>query len=199
MQFKVKDTDVKISFTFLAAYLIFISFSNGKIFIYSLIFSLLHEIIHILFIYAFKGRISSICFNASGGNITRDSTIILSNAKEAVISISAPLFNLLLGAFFLLFLKKEIMGYINLILGFFNILPFFSFDGGRFLYYLLQKRINHKSLQAFLTVTSLFVTITISTLSCYIFFNIKKNLLIIFLSVLMLFSLIINTFKEFSN
>ncbi len=199
MRFKLKGTEVKISFTFFAVYLIFICFSKGEIFFYSIAFSLLHELIHIILILFYKGRISCISLTAAGGNIKRDSSVILSNVQEAVISISAPLFNLLLGFVVLLFFQNKTLAYINLILGGFNILPFFSFDGGRFLYFLLQNRLSDKALQLILTFLSLIVAVVFSVLSGYIFINVQKNVLILFLSGFMLFSLIINTFKQFSE
>ncbi len=200
MKFKIKDTEVAISFTFFGIILIFLTVGQLKICLYSLIASLIHEFIHIFFILIFKGKITRLKLSCFGADIKRAGEFNLSNPKEAIISFSAPLVNLII-AFVSYYLNDAFTDFtrVNLVIGVFNLLPFFSFDGGRGLKYLLEINLSKKTTYYILNILSVIVTALFSFISVYIFFHKYRNVMLIFLSVYMLVSLIYSLKKEKSK
>ncbi len=195
MRFRIKSTSFKISFTFFAVILLVICFDNKKILLSSLVFSLLHELVHVAFIYLYGGGIDEFSLTLFGGNIKRKQNYKSSNIKEAIISLSAPATNLFVGALLLLH-GFQTPGYVNLVLGIFNLLPFYDFDGGRGLYYVLCDRLDNKIIIKILNVTSVLSVAFIATVTVTLFFNQKTGFSLLFLSIYMIFSLFKNLSSE---
>lgn len=195
MHFKIKSANVKISFTFFAVILLVICFDNEKILLVSLIFSLLHEIAHVIFIYLCGGGIDEFSLTLLGGNIKRNQNYKSSNIKEAIISLSAPATNLFVGALFLLG-EFQTVGYVNLVLGIFNVLPFYDFDGGRGLYYILSNHLNYTKIVKILNITSVLSVTFVSSVTVTLFFNHKTGVSALLLSTYMIFSLFRNISSE---
>ena len=198
MQFKIKSTRIELSFTFLALILLTTCFDKEGILLISLISSVIHELIHIAFIIALGGKISEISFSIFGGNIKRSKALRLTNLKEFFISISAPATNIIVGALLLLF-KLNLWGYINLIIGIFNILPFYDFDGGRGLFYLLSNYLDYSSVIKILNFTSVLSTILVSSFTATVFFNSKTGFSMLILCVYMIIALFKNLKTEDYN
>lgn len=191
MQFKVKGINFNLSFSFLAVFLFYYLNNDLQIYLSALISVFVHECIHLLLIVICGGKISCIKLNIFGGNIQRDSSVILQDHSEALISIAAPLSNIII--FLLDFtMKREITnwGAVNLVLGAINILPFYDFDGGRFLYYILRNRCSEKSLFLFQFSISLFLTILLTGITITIIILYKSNYILIFFNLYVIFSLI---------
>ena len=140
MQFKIKSVKVKISFSFLLFFLMFTLNDSLDVYLKALFTSTFHEAIHIFFIYFFKDGINEIKFNLLGGEIKKSDKKILSNNKEAIVNLSAPVFNIVFGFIILIFSIHSQIAYINIFIGIFNILPFYNFDGGRGVFFLLNNR-----------------------------------------------------------
>ncbi len=198
MQFKIKSTKRELSFTFLALILLATNFDKEGILLISLISSAFHELVHIAFIIAFGGRISVISFSILGGNIKRSKALKLTNIKEFFISIGAPTTNIIVGALLLLF-KLNLWGYINLIIGIFNILPFYDFDGGRGLFYLLSNYLDYSSVIKILNFTSILSAILVSSFTATVFFNSKTGFSMLILCVYMIIALFKNLKTEDYN
>ena len=157
----------------------------------SLLSAFAHECVHIFFIYLFGGKISSISISALGGTISRKNTAALNNLQEAVINISAPVFNIFLGFFVLISSPQyEVFSYVNIIMGLFNILPFYSFDGGVFLKYILLSRTNERTSESIVMLISLIVTACFSFFSLYIFLVHSQSILPFVFSLFMILSII---------
>lgn len=196
MRFKVKNTEVYLSFTFFAVFLILLCVGQLKICLYSLISSLIHEAIHIIFILVFSGDISNITLSGFGANIRRANEDLLTPLKEAIISFSAPVFNLILSfVSFLIYKKSTPFGAVNIVIGLFNLLPYYTFDGGRGLSFLLKSHLNEKSITILLDILSVCVTILFSFTSVYVFFHHNRNVTLLFLSVYMIANLFIQKTK----
>ncbi len=195
MQFKIKSTRIELSFTFLSLIILTACFDKEGILLISLISSILHELIHLALIIAFGGKISQISFSIFGGNIKRSKALKLTNFKEFFISISAPATNILAGALLVLF-NINLWGYINLIIGVFNILPFYDFDGGRGLFYLLSNCLDLSIVNTILNVTSILSVLVISSFTVAVFFNSKTGVSMLLLCVYMIFSLFKNLKTE---
>lgn len=193
MRFKIKNTDVKISFSFFAVFLLSLVSDTFNIYLFSFIASLIHEIVHVVFILLFGAQISAFSLTLFGGNIKRNTTKIINNPKEAVISFSAPVTNIVIGVVsFFITREASIFAIVNLFIGVFNILPFYSFDGGRGLYYLITMKFSDNVANVILNITSITVTVAFSFISVFVFINYNKNYLLLIISVYMILSIIVS-------
>ncbi len=183
MKFKIKNTSVSLSFTFFGVFLILLCIGELKICLFSLVASLLHETIHIILIVISGGNVSKITLTAFGANIVRGERT-LPDFKEAIISLSAPLFNLILALIFSN--KMPYFATVNLVMGLFNLLPYYDFDGGRGLGYILKYFISTKKINALLDVLSATVTALFTFFGVYIFFSYKRNITFILLGIYMI-------------
>ena len=191
MQFKIGKTNIKISFSFTALVLFYFISDKSNFFIVALLCAAIHEAIHIFFIYAFTGQISSISLNLFGADIKRRTELITSNIKEAVIAVSAPIFNLIL---FLIFNNSgeryNAFSQMNLSLGLVNILPFYSFDGGCFVKYLLLEKLDDRTTDKIVFSISLVIAILFCILSVYLSVTKKEFHLSVLISLFMVLSLV---------
>ena len=188
MKFKIKNTTVTISFSFLLLFLYFSLTNNLDVYINSLMASLLHEFVHIFFIILYKENVAKITFNIFGGKIEKANKKIISNNKEAIINLSAPLFNIIVGLISLLINRNSRWGVVNLFIGCFNILPFSFFDGGRGLYFLLSDKFSEKTSKKLITIISVMITVIFTAISVYIFLNHYKNYSLVLMSLYMIIS-----------
>lgn len=188
MQFKIRNTTVKISFTFFALILILLLTNTKEMYIFAFISAMLHETVHLFFITVFSGLPKSITLSIFGGNIERGITTC-SNPQEFIINISAPVFNILLGVVLLL-LKKSTFGVINIVLGVFNILPFYNFDGGNALKIILQGIVSEEASDKIIFIISVLLTVIITIFSITTIISSKLNFTVIFISIYMLVTVI---------
>lgn len=193
MQFKIKNTRFEISFTFLALLLYVLTVNKSKTIVLVLFFAILHEMVHLVFIYLFSAAPEKVSLSIFGANIKRNITSINNYNSEIIINASAPVFNILTGAVFCLFsytsmnfkLIFEDISYINFILGCFNLIPFHTFDGGNVLKNLLYKYLSEEITEHVMTWISLIVTVFFSFVSIYIFLNYQHNFSLLVMCIYM--------------
>lgn len=159
------------------------------VYLKALFTSTFHEAIHIFFIYFFKDGINEIKFNLLGGEIKKSDKKILSNNKEAIVNLSAPVFNIVFGFFILIFNIHSQIAYINIFIGIFNILPFYNFDGGRGVFFLLNNRFDTGRANRIVFILSVVITFVFSLISLIVFFIYNKNYVLMVMSVYMIVSL----------
>lgn len=181
MQFKIGETDVKISFTFFAVMVLYFIDDYKKTVIASVITCTIHELIHLLFLIIYKCKIHKFTISLFGGNIIRKQSQKTSLNKEIVINVSAPVFNIIAGVILWVINKNSIFAQVNLVLGIFNILPFYNFDGGVALYCFLCKYFSQNLAEKVITATSFIILLifTAFTLIISIFNEINISLLLI--------------------
>ncbi len=198
MQFKIKTTTYKISFTFLALALLVLTAGKSRTIGILLLFAILHELVHLIFIYRFSVAPDKVDFTLFGANISRGLTVTNNINSEIIINISAPVFNIVTGASFYLFsyisaddnlLLKEIAE-VNFVLGLFNLIPFHTFDGGNVLKYVLLKFLKEKTTEECLTWISLLITIAFSFICIHIFLNYQHNFSLFIMCIYMFLSII---------
>ncbi len=183
MRFKIKHTEFSLSFTFFGVFLIIMCIGELKICFFSLAAALFHEAVHIIFIIISGGNVSSVTLNGFGANIVRGERA-LPDFKEAIISYCAPFANLT--AALLLYKYTQLFATVNLIMGIFNLLPYYDFDGGRGLYYILKHFMSTEKTNKILDVLSVSVTVLFTFSGVYIFFYHNKNVTLILLSIYMI-------------
>ena len=196
MQFKINNTTYKISFTFLALILFVLTTNKSRTIFLLLLFAILHEIVHLIFIYRFSVAPKKVGFTVLGVNISRGLSLTNNINYEIIINLSAPVFNIATGAFFQLLsisgcnqIVAEIAE-VNFALGFFNLIPFHTFDGGTTLKYILLKYIDEIKTEQILTWVSLITTVSFSFVSIHIFFNYKHNFSLFLMCIYMFISII---------
>ena len=198
MQFKIKNTTYKISFTFLALILFTLTTDQSRTVTTLFLFAVAHELVHLIFIYSFSIAPKEVAFTLLGANIKRAVNTVNNLNSEIIINASAPVFNIVTGAFFLI-ISCHVTKYenilaetasVNLILGIFNLIPFYTFDGGNALKYILLKHISEKSTERALTCISLVVTIAFSFISIHIFLNYQHNFSLFIMCIYMFLSII---------
>ena len=198
MQFKINNTSYKICFSFFAVILLALSTDKGKTLLLILLFAGLHEAVHLIFIYSLSDPPKSVSLSLLGANISRGTNSTTSLNSEILINISAPVFNIAAGAFFqLLSVKTEEysalfseFALINFVIGLFNLIPFYTFDGGNALKYFLLKLCNEKVTEQITTAISLAVTVLFSFASIYIFLNYSHNFSLLIMCAYMFIAII---------
>ena len=197
MRFKVKETEFKISFSFFALLLLFLTTDTDIKYIFVIVFALVHEAVHLIFINIFSVAPKMVSLTLFGADILRENNATISNNAEILIHLSAPVFNLLFSGFFYLmysFLSKnslfELFANINLVLGAFNLIPFYNFDGGNALYNFLLKYFTNKIAHSIMTCISVIITIVFSALAVLVFIKFKNNFSLLFISLYMIFTII---------
>lgn len=197
MRFKINETEYKISFSFFALILLFLTIDINVNYIFVIIFALFHEAVHLILINIFSVAPKKVSLTLFGADILRDSNATISNNAEILIHLSAPLFNLFLsGLFYLIYSLLtnnslfEFLANINLVLGAFNLIPFYNFDGGNALYYFFLKYFTNRTSNIIITCLSVIITIIFSVLSILVFVNLKNNYSLLFISFYMIFCII---------
>lgn len=169
MEIKLKDTRIKIDFSFILilCFAVFYGYEHtAKI----VLFSLLHECGHLLFLLIFRVKPYRIDISFFGFGLKYKNH--LSIRQEFIVLISGPLVNLIL--FFLL--KSEI----NLFLFIINIMPVFPLDGGRIIKLIFPK--------AFRIINYVFLALLL-ILSLYLLFEYKLISLFLIIIYLIIFNL----------
>ena len=69
MQFEIKNTEYEISFTFLALVLYVLTVNKSKTIVIILLFAILHEMIHLIFIYLFSVAPEKVSLTIFGANM----------------------------------------------------------------------------------------------------------------------------------
>ena len=147
MYVKIGGFSVFISFSFAVFLAVAANLAGGRNLLLSFLFSFVHEAVHLIFLYFSGIKRAEIKLFPAGIKICCEGMNILSYRKTALAALSAPVFNLIAGAVFLLLHKtsgKEIFyicSAVNFISGGVNLLPMSFLDGGRALEALLSVRL----------------------------------------------------------
>ncbi len=145
MCIETKRLKLSLSFAFSVFLALSANISEGRTYLLTLLFSFLHELTHIFFLFLYGVKKAELHFSPGGIKMTCDEMGRLDYKKTVICSLSAPAVNILTGAVFLFFWSKypsELLlsvSYINLIIGMINLLPLSFLDGGRGLNALLMR------------------------------------------------------------
>lgn len=138
-----KNISFKISLSFYIVVLLCIFFQILDIFFNTFIFVLLHELAHIFTAKKFGIGCKKIVITPIGQVAILDGMEKLTRNKKLVIVSAGVFLNLIFAFIFSFFTdeKMQLIKNINLSIAFFNILPIYPLDGGRFLQYYLGSKI----------------------------------------------------------
>ena len=195
MKFNIKGTEVYISFTFFIAFAVVLLNGNLKFYFVVLVFSVLHEFVHIVFLMMYGFPIRRIALSIFGGNISRDKNSE-EYIKEAIINLSAPIVNIVIGVVLLCSDNYKEWGNINLFIGAFNICPFYNFDGGRGLHNILTKVFGRASADIAIYVSSILVLVGFVFANIAVIAMKKPNIIFIAINIYLIGCFAVNLFKK---
>ena len=196
MQFNLFNIKIKISFTFFALILLLIIFNKTEYLYISIISAMLHELGHLFALKFFGAKILEFKISLFGGNIKTEDFINTNYLQDIIILISGPFINLFFAVFcyFLLFSFKtqKLVDFtlVNLTLAFFNLLPFYSFDGGKILSAILKFKFTEKQSEQIVTISSFLILIPFIYFSVTLFLHNKNNFYYLIVALLMLLTII---------
>ena len=197
MQFNLFKTKITISFTFFALILLLICFNKTEYLYISIISALLHEFGHLFSLKFCGAKILEFKISLFGGKIETENFTPTNYFQDIFIYFSGPFINLFISIFcyFLNFYlnSAELIDItsVNAVLGVFNLLPFYNFDGGKIIGTLLKIKLTEKQTENILTIISFVVLIPFIYFSVIIFLQNKNNFYLLIVSLLMLLTIIL--------
>ncbi len=195
MKFNIKGTEVYISFTFFIVFAVILLNGNLKLYFVILSFSVLHEFVHIVFLMIYGFPIRRIALSIFGGNISRDKNSE-EYIKEAIINLSAPIVNIVIGVVLLCSDNYKEWGNINLFIGAFNICPFYNFDGGRGLHNILTKISGRVGADKAIFVSSILVLLGFTFANTAVIATKKPNIFFVAINIYLISCFAVNLFKK---
>ena len=193
MKIKCKNITFSASVPFFAVCAFFLAGQMRQNFALAMLFSVLHEIGHILALVFFGRKPKNITFGFSGIRIETD-CVNLSYKQESVVALCGPLVNLIFIIFFLITDISKIALIINTGLFVVNMMPVKCLDGGRFIYGLLSVFLEEKRVMLImniLLIVTAVVLIFIMILSLITgFVNVSFVLFTVFLALIIISDLI---------
>ncbi|WP_315116924.1 M50 family metallopeptidase [uncultured Clostridium sp.] len=189
---------IKVNKYFIPYLLILFYIGYQKKFLISLLIVILHEGVHYLVARYFGFAGFQIEILPVGTVLKLRDIDEASTKEELIISLSAPLVNLILAAvFYMLFSLKPLNIYLllyecNLIIGLFNLIPAYPLDGGRIIRGMLNYKYIYKRANLITVYISLILGIFLIFIYLFLFFAGKSNMS---LGLIALF-IIISSIKE---
>lgn len=139
----VGNTRYRVDFTFALTVTLMLIFCDENTVIICLLSSVLHELGHLVFMKAFRQRVTEVIFGAFGVRIDRLTTSELSYKKEAVIAFGGIAVNFLIafisGMYYFITDRyyAVLLAAVNIFIALFNMIPVDTLDIGRVLRYTL--------------------------------------------------------------
>ncbi len=187
---------LEISPLFFACIALLMTFSVDSTVLIALLSSALHECGHLAVLLYFGSEIKSVTLSFYGMKIVRQGEMTLSFKKETAVCLAGVAVNLTLFFIFLILnilFKKPFfikISAVNLILGAFNSLPVFSFDGGRVLECVLKNRYDLEKSERILKKVSVLTILPITAFGIFLFIK-NGNFTLLLCAVYMLVSSIL--------
>ena len=196
IEFKIFRIHINIDFYFIIMCFILLL---GSLFDFSIsiILSIIHELGHILFMKIYKIRINRINITPFSVDIIHNSSFI-PYKKEIIILLFGPLINIFLSLlFFVLYTlspNQNLFKYISiqsLLIGFINLIPISSLDGGRILLIWLKNHFDIEDAEKISFIVSIIFIIPLMTSGFLILFKSNFNISILLLSIYLCYFLIL--------
>lgn len=189
MYVKFGGISIFISFSFAVFLAVAANITGGRNLLLSLLFSFLHETVHLIFL-CFSGlKRAEIRLYPAGIKICSEGMNLLSYRKTVISALSAPVFNLLSGAVFLFLQMKTgddiflTCSAVNFILGSINLLPLSFLDGGRALEAILSCKISAERVRHIMNICGIWSLALLFSLVFIGFVTGKVQLFLLFFCV----------------
>ena len=175
MTIRLKNTDIRLCFSFFACFALMLLLSDGKTALICFFSSMLHEGGHLFFMLVFSQKVSEITFSAFGVRIDREGEVLLSYKKAALIALGGVFVNFFLcavSAAVYLFLKSReaaVVFFVNLFLALLNLIPADKLDMWNALYCLLMEKFDEERTENVLSAVS-GIAVALFCLFCLLYF-----------------------------
>lgn len=127
MKIKINDFSISVKLSTILIFVLMIALGYIEQFFILYMFIVIHEIIHIFAAYCFGVKCSGIVIMPIGLCAKIEGIENVRLYKRNIVILSAPLFNIAVGLLF----NNTYIGYGNLLIGIFNMLPIYPLDGAR--------------------------------------------------------------------
>lgn len=188
MCISIGSVKIHIGFLFSAAVCLYLNSSYSSVFIVVFISALLHEMMHLAFLLSYGCKNIELTLLPSGAKISGAALKKLNYRQNIAVSLSAPVFNIILSVLLLLVYRKftdmrilQASG-LNFLLGAVNLLPMSFLDGGRALFSFVCIKKDLQIAESLLFVCD--ITVLLLLFSAIVFFMFIK---LRFMSLLIFF------------
>lgn len=197
MKFQIRGCTFQVSFSFFALIALFLLLDGTSVAVYGILASVLHELGHVVMMFWKHSAPNQVVFapfrvdildhNRQRHSYRTDIAILLAGPCANLLCFGISLLCFVFGGFdhFLLF------GYMNLIVGLFNLLPVGPLDGGQVLFALLAPRIGIRKSEIIRQIVSFVILLPIALLGFLVLLDSKYNCSLLFLSYYLMLVLLL--------
>ena len=178
--FRTGRVEWKISFWFFALVAVFALLERGALIFYLLLPIAVHEIGHLLVMYAYRVRIQWVAFTALGIQIRRNHDRGLSYLQEMLICFGGPAANLLMALWLhtacFHSMRNMLLVSANLAVAIFNLAPIGNLDGGQLLELLTAHFFSPKTVRSVSKIASFLLLSLLFGFCLFLLFVHRLNL-----------------------
>lgn len=187
MTLKIRSISISITFPAIAFVTLILLTNFATNFLLCFIAIIIHESSHLMAMYICGSKPSAFEISAFDIKIIENRRLTLPFSKDVIVVLAGPIINIVL---YFLFLQINIpFAYINLFLGFLNLLPCASLDGGQFLYLVLSKRFTEQLAEKIIDILTLITLFPVFVVGIFILLQSNYNFSLLFLGLYLLLSL----------
>ncbi len=175
MTIRLKNTDIRLCFSFFACFALMLLLSDGKTALICFFSSMLHEGGHLFFMLIFSQKVSAITLSAFGVRIDREGEALLPYKKAALIALGGVFVNFFLcavsGAVYFILKSREaaVVFFVNLFLALLNLIPADKLDMWNALYCLLMEKFDEERTENVLSAAS-GIAVALFCIFCVLYF-----------------------------
>ena len=177
---------IRIDLKILIFLIIFYFTNQLSIYLIIMLFSLLHEVGHIIVGLILKTKPEKLEIMPFGVSVTFDTNN--KNIKEILVALAGPITSLILAILALKidfkYIPKNVSIYSNLLILFFNLIPIYPLDGGRIIKGILHTRLDSQKTDYIIdkiSYTTMIIFTMLSSIAVYYYRNIAIFFICIFL------------------
>lgn len=201
MKLKLFGITVTASFPVVAVMTLVLVFDRQHHLTVCFLSAVLHECGHLLAMYLCRCRPSALSVKLFDVKILDNYRATRPFKQDVLITLAGPAANILaFGVLFVCYvgLKNQIFlqfAIINVSIGLFNLLPVATLDGGQAIYLLLIQKVSHKTASLVLDILTVILIFPTAVLGILILFHSKYNFSLLFISVYLIFALVLKKSK----
>lgn len=196
MKLKIRNIEITLSYLLICALAVCIitGVLSGLLFCAIAVF--IHELGHFAFLARYHCKPQRIDISLFKISFIEKNRCKMNDKQNFLVLFAGPAFNFICFIlFYLLYLlyniKTDKFAFVNFYMGFFNMLPVMSLDGGQILYLLLCKKYSESTAENTVNIITFICIFPIAALGFLLLFNSKYNFSLLLLSAYLMVSLII--------
>ena len=181
---------IKVNLQIFLFIILFVVTHQIELYAWIMLFALIHEFGHLTAGLLLKLKPKSLSFMPLGINITFEAYGYkkLLEKKKIILALAGPLTNFLIAIFITIFhieqSLKELIGYSNILIGIFNLIPVYPLDGGRILKGIIRSKFSEIKSEEIVNKISNFTIILLTTVSSITILYFKNLAMLLILAYL---------------